>query len=92
MATEMREKLIEILRVPIYPHEQADPAEVVADYLLDNDVVPVVRCGKCIHRVKGTWAKCQGRRPDEFCSDGDRRTHRPPTYDDKLYSGLIEEG
>jgi hypothetical protein len=33
-----REKLIEILRVPIYPHEQADPAEVVADYLLDNGV------------------------------------------------------
>ena len=33
-----REKLIEILRVPIYPHELADPAEVVADYLLDNGV------------------------------------------------------
>lgn len=34
----MREKLIEILRVPIYPHLDADPAEVVADYLLDNGV------------------------------------------------------
>lgn len=33
-----REKLIQILRVPIYPHELADPAEVVADYLLDNGV------------------------------------------------------
>lgn len=33
-----REKLIEILRVPTYPHELADPAEVVADYLLDNGV------------------------------------------------------
>ncbi len=33
-----REKLIEILKVPIYPHEQADPAEVMADYLLDNGV------------------------------------------------------
>lgn len=33
-----REKLIELLRVPIYPHELADPAEVVADYLLDNGV------------------------------------------------------
>ena len=43
----MREKLIEILRVPIYPHELADPTEVVADYLLDNDVVPVVRCKDC---------------------------------------------
>ena len=44
-----REKLIEILRVPIYPHELADPAEVVADYLLDNDVVPVVRRKDCKH-------------------------------------------
>ena len=39
----MREKLIKILRVPIFPHELADPTEAVADYLLDNDVVPVVR-------------------------------------------------
>ena len=36
--TADRERLIEILRVPIYPHELADPAEVVADYLLDNGV------------------------------------------------------
>lgn len=34
----VRERLIEILRVPIYPHLDADPAEVVADYLLDNGV------------------------------------------------------
>ena len=34
----IREKLIEILKAPIFPHEQADPAEVVADYLLDNGV------------------------------------------------------
>lgn len=34
----IREELISILRVPIYPHEQADPAEVVADYLLANGV------------------------------------------------------
>ena len=33
-----REKLIVILRVPIYTHLDADPAEVVADYLLDNGV------------------------------------------------------
>lgn len=34
----IREKLIQILKVPIYPHLDADPAEVVADYLLDNGV------------------------------------------------------
>ena len=33
-----REKLIEILRQPIYLHELADPVEAVADYLLDNGV------------------------------------------------------
>ena len=41
-----REKLIEILRVPIYPHLDADPAEVVADYLLDNGVTV---------RERGRW-------------------------------------
>lgn len=44
-----RERLLEILNVPIYPHEQVDPLEAVADYLLDNDVAPVVRCKDCKH-------------------------------------------
>ena len=35
---DVRERLIQILRVPIYPHLDADPAEVVADYLLDNGI------------------------------------------------------
>lgn len=39
------------------------------------NVAPVVRCKECVHRVKGTWAKCIGRRPEEFCSDGERRFH-----------------
>lgn len=34
------------------------------------DIVPVVRCGNCRNRYEKNWAKCQGRRPDEFCSDG----------------------
>ena len=33
-----RERLLEILNVPIYPHENVDPLEAVADYLLDNGV------------------------------------------------------
>ena len=33
-----REKLIEILRKPIFPHELVDSTEAVADYLLDNGV------------------------------------------------------
>lgn len=35
---DVREKLVEILRKPIFPHELADPIEAVADYLLDNGV------------------------------------------------------
>ena len=34
----MREKLIEILRKPIFPHEFVDPIEAVADYILDSGV------------------------------------------------------
>ena len=35
---DAREKLIEILRKPIFPHELVEPTEAVADYLLDNGV------------------------------------------------------
>ena len=35
---DVREKLIEILRKPIFPHELADQTEAVADYLLANGV------------------------------------------------------
>ena len=79
----MREKLIEILRVPIFPHELVDPTEAVADYLLDNDVVPVVRCKECkyyeMHYGRGNmgcsnnkaiWTQCP---PDAFCSYGERK-------------------
>ena len=38
LAMDVREKLIEILRKPIFPHELVDPTEAVADYLLDNGV------------------------------------------------------
>ena len=37
-AMDVREKLIEILKKPIFPHELADPIEAVADYLLDSGV------------------------------------------------------
>lgn len=35
---DIHEKLIEILRKPIFPHELVDPIEAVADYLLDSGV------------------------------------------------------
>ena len=35
---DVREKLIDILRKPIFPHGLVDPTEAVADYLLDSGV------------------------------------------------------
>lgn len=35
---DVREKLIDILRKPIFPHELVDQTEAVADYLLDSGV------------------------------------------------------
>ena len=35
---DVREKLVEILKKPIFPHELVDPIEAVADYLLDSGV------------------------------------------------------
>ena len=35
---DVREKLVEILKKQIFPHELVDPIEAVADYLLDNGV------------------------------------------------------
>ena len=80
----MREKLIEILRKPIFLHEQADPTEAVADYLIDNDVVPVVRCKDCKswYRWDAHAGECRSDKIDihsgtldtDFCSYGERRT------------------
>jgi hypothetical protein len=47
-----RERLIEILKVPIHPRIGADPAEVVADYLLANGViVPPCKVGDDIYWI-----------------------------------------
>lgn len=56
---DVREKLIEILRKPIFPHELVDPIEAVADYLLDSGVtvqewIPVSEPPK----EKGTYIVC----------------------------------
>lgn len=45
----MKEKLMEILRNPIYPHLDADPIEALADYLIDSGVVLPIHCKDCKH-------------------------------------------
>lgn len=81
-----REKMIEILSTKIHPREGVDPAAVVADFLLDNDVVPVVRCRDCkwdcydilldkhwCTRIFG----CTEVQKDDFCSCGRRKEDTP---------------
>lgn len=55
-----REKLIEILKVPIYPNLDADPAEVVADYLLDNGVTFATDIN-----IGSTWISVEDGLPEE---------------------------
>ena len=51
---DVREKLIEILRKPIFPHELVYPIEAVADYLLDNGVtVQECKLGDKIYQTDG---------------------------------------
>ena len=53
---DVREKLIEILRKPIFPHELVDPVEAVADYLLDSGV------------TVQEWISVDERLPENFIS------------------------
>ena len=83
-----RKRLIELLRVPLYPRIKEETAEEVADYLIDNDIVTVVRCKDCKYYRSGKHFTginfCQ-RLPyyaekgglntsdDDFCSLGERK-------------------
>ena len=69
-----REKLIEILGTKIHPQEGIDPAEAVADFLLDHDVLPVVRCRGCAKRGTGS-CPMEGDFP-WISSDSDGFCHR----------------
>lgn len=42
-----REKLIELLSTKFHPREGVDPEAVIADFLLDHDVIPVTGCRDC---------------------------------------------
>lgn len=53
---DVREKLVEILRKPIFPHELVDPLEAVADYLLDSGV------------TVQEWISAYERLPENFIS------------------------
>ncbi len=69
----MRDKLIEILSVPIHPRIGADPAEAVADYLLDNGIiVSPCKVGDTVYFLSERTEK-QGRKKvhSEFVDKGE---------------------
>ena len=81
----MREKLIELLETVVSPNELLCYGEVlvstsrVADHLIDNDVVQVVRCKDCRYCQRdayGLWCFNDyehSLQPDDFCSYGERK-------------------
>lgn len=86
-----RERLIEILSRKVHPREGIDPAVVVADYLLDNDIVPVVRCRECKHHrvllgrdlcaknavvIDGNESGLKITGENDYCSNGEREEKR----------------
>ena len=79
---DVREKLIEILRKPIFPHELVDPTEAVADYLLDNGV------------TVQEWISVDDRLPE--IPEGWAETPEPVLYMMKntktIYAGYYGEG
>ena len=79
---DVREKLIEILRKPIFPHELVDQTEAVADYLLDNGV------------TVQEWVSANDRLPE--IPEGWAETPEPVLYMMKntktIYAGYYGEG
>ena len=74
----MREKLVELIRQIVIPFW----AGQIADHLISNDVVPVVRCKDCLSfqadeiaaQKTGTCWNCEMVREfDDFCSYGERK-------------------
>ena len=80
----MREKLIELVKQGYYkyfnPNWALDLFALIADHLIANDVVPVVRCKDCKHyfhygdSIYGcrTFGMLKTT-PDGFCSMGERK-------------------
>lgn len=95
MRNDMRDRLVEILKQKTCHYSDtpcdnecgvcgnielySSDIEKLADHLIANDVVPVVRCKDCGHYDNGycTTLPTQpivARRPNDFCSYGKRKS------------------
>ena len=68
-----REKLIELILSAMPPCYSDVFATQIADHLIANDVVSVVRCEDCKHHYENDDFICIGVKDDDFCSYGERR-------------------
>jgi hypothetical protein len=84
----VKEKLIELVNAARDIRTGQDLAERIADHLIANDVVPVVRCEDCEHYRKNQydangdmwcnyWADWLPTEPNDFCSYGERKSKNP---------------
>lgn len=75
-----REKIIKILNTKIYPRNNVDSVVATANFFIDNDLVPVVRCKDCKYWEKqkdSAQGRCilSGNYPTSawFCANGERK-------------------
>ena len=76
-----REKLMQILSTAIFPRDGVDPLIAVTDYLIDNGVVPVIRCKDCAYLRDGLFCT------QHHYSDGGEEAIMT-LIQDKMYCGL----
>ena len=74
----MREKLVELVSNMRIKITAWHTAEDIADMLIANDVVPVVRCKDCIDSAMysyGRFCECHGHYVDDefYCANGERK-------------------
>ena len=85
MQTDMKDRLIELINQDNcpspyicdekckYSHLGQCSSDRLADHLIANDVVPVVRCKDCKNWNDGDCYRIELTRPDDYCSYGERK-------------------
>ena len=85
MQNDMKDRLIDLLiNVDVYDSYECKlctkedycdycNAEKLADHLIENGVVSVVRCKDCKHWNNGDCYRIELTRPDDYCSYGEQK-------------------
>ena len=81
---DVKEKLIEILRKPIFPHELVDPTEAVADYLIDSGVT-IHEWISVDDRLPGEKVNCIVHYKHAYCENDDYWTIGICFYDGEKF-------